>query len=426
LKKKLDIALIVYAAACAVMLGSSAIAGTSGFPPRVINPVSPPAGPTPEPLRVIVVNSASIGSGSGPGGGLTDAELRASPVPVSGTVTVTDGAGALNAIVDSGTITAVTSVTNPVTVTDGAGAMNVIVDSGAITATVSDGAGALNVIVDSATLGTVTVSDGAGAMNVIVDSITAGNNNIGDVDVATLPNVTIGTFPDNEPFNVAQINGVTPLMGNGASGTGAQRVTIADNSTGILAGVTTVTTVTNTNNATAANLNAEVQGDTASAAAATGNPVRIGAYVEADGAQLNSTNQAEGDATDLKADVEGRLLVNTSHLNRFSCTLTTTATTSTVITGCTAAGAGLSRYITDISYSSSVISTTANKFVLQYGTGASCGTGTTVVHRAMTLAFTWGVWPMQTPLKLAANTDLCILHAAAGTKDVTIQGYIAP
>lgn len=37
---------------------------------------------------------------------LTDAELRAAPVPISGTVTVTDGAGALNVIVDSGTVTA--------------------------------------------------------------------------------------------------------------------------------------------------------------------------------------------------------------------------------------------------------------------------------------------------------------------------------
>lgn len=54
-------------------------------------------------------------------------------------------------------------------------------------------------------------------------SLVAGNNNIGDVDVAT--------FPDNEPFNVAQINGVTPLMGQGATGTGSLRVTIAnDNS----------------------------------------------------------------------------------------------------------------------------------------------------------------------------------------------------
>ncbi len=43
--------------------------------------------------------------------------------------------------------------------------------------------------------------------------------------------VTVGTFPDNEPFNVAQINGVTPLMGNGVTGTGSPRVTLAsDNS----------------------------------------------------------------------------------------------------------------------------------------------------------------------------------------------------
>ncbi len=48
--------------------------------------------------------------------------------------------------------------------------------------------------------------------------------------------------------NVAQINGVTVLMGNGASGTGAQRVTLANDSTGVLATVSTVTTVTNITN----------------------------------------------------------------------------------------------------------------------------------------------------------------------------------
>jgi len=42
---------------------------------------------------------------------------------------------------------------------------------------------------------------------------------------------SLTTFPDNEPFNVAQINGVTPLMGNGATGTGSIRVTIASDNT---------------------------------------------------------------------------------------------------------------------------------------------------------------------------------------------------
>lgn len=47
--------------------------------------------------------------------------------------------------------------------------------------------------------------------------------------------VTVGTFPDNEPLNVAQMNGVAVTMGNGASGTGVQRVTIASDSTGTVA-----------------------------------------------------------------------------------------------------------------------------------------------------------------------------------------------
>lgn len=60
----------------------------------------------------------------------------------------------------------------------------------------------------------------------------------------------VGTFPDNEPFNISQMNGVAVTMGNGVSGTGVQRVTIASDSTG-----TTIAT-----QATAANLNATVVG----------------------------------------------------------------------------------------------------------------------------------------------------------------------
>jgi hypothetical protein len=48
--------------------------------------------------------------------------------------------------------------------------------------------------------------------------------------------------------NVAMMNGVAVTMGNGASGTGVQRVTMANDSTGVLATVSTVTTVTNITN----------------------------------------------------------------------------------------------------------------------------------------------------------------------------------
>lgn len=41
----------------------------------------------------------------------------------------------------------------------------------------------------------------------------------------------VGTFPDNEPFNLAQINGTTVVVGNGVTGTGSLRVTIASDNT---------------------------------------------------------------------------------------------------------------------------------------------------------------------------------------------------
>lgn len=49
----------------------------------------------------------------------------------------------------------------------------------------------------------------------------------------------IGALTANQSVNAAQINGVTPLMGNGASGTGAQRVTLASDSTGNIATIGT-------------------------------------------------------------------------------------------------------------------------------------------------------------------------------------------
>jgi len=44
----------------------------------------------------------------------------------------------------------------------------------------------------------------------------------------------IGHLEANQSVNVAQINGVATTMGNGASGTGVQRVTIANDSTGVV------------------------------------------------------------------------------------------------------------------------------------------------------------------------------------------------
>lgn len=56
---------------------------------------------------------------------------------------------------------------------------------------------------------------------------------------ATEPVIATQIAAGNQATNVAQINGVTPLMGNGATGTGALRVSLASDNTGIIASIST-------------------------------------------------------------------------------------------------------------------------------------------------------------------------------------------
>lgn len=87
--------------------------------------------------------------------------------------------------------------------------------------------------------GTVTANQGGSWSVSLTGSIPAGTNNIGDVDVLTLPSIpaganTIGAVTQASgpwSFNQTQVNGVSLATGNGVAGTGVQRVTIAsDNS----------------------------------------------------------------------------------------------------------------------------------------------------------------------------------------------------
>jgi hypothetical protein len=72
-------------------------------------------------------------------------------------------------------------------------------------------------------------ASGTGALRVSIANDSTG------ILALTTSTAQIGHLEANQSSNVAQINGVTPLMGNGASGTGALRVSIANDSTGILA-----------------------------------------------------------------------------------------------------------------------------------------------------------------------------------------------
>ena len=62
----------------------------------------------------------------------------------------------------------------------------------------------------------------AEGLDVDVTRIAAGDNNIGNVDIVTMPSVTISAFPDNEPFNMNQLAGTalaTPFDVDSGAGT---------------------------------------------------------------------------------------------------------------------------------------------------------------------------------------------------------------
>lgn len=176
--------------------------------------------------------------------------------------------------------------------------------------------------------------------DVDVLSIAAGDNNIGNVDIVTMPNVTLAAGTNTNEVvgdaahdaaaagnpvlvgavasaaaptdvtadgdavrlwalrNGAQavqptLGGVLAVAGNGASGTGVQRVTIANDSTGVLATVSTVTTVTNITN----------QGQIADDAAFTAATTRVNmAGFFADETATDSVDEGDGGAARMTLD----------------------------------------------------------------------------------------------------------------------------
>lgn len=133
---------------------------------------------------------------------------------------------------------------------------------------------------------------------------------------------------------------------------------------------------------------------------------------------------------------EGHAAVTTDHPRRFRCAMTSTATGATVVSGCfgavstmAAPGAGLAFYITGYSWSSSIISTTANFMELRYGTGGTCGTGTTAWYRGFIPAAFNSIANGDVgaiPIRVATNNEVCFIHASAGTRLINITGYVAP
>lgn len=198
----------------------------------------------------------------------------------------------------------------------------------------------------------------------------------------------------NQSSNVAQINGVTPLMGTGATGTGSPRVTLATNSPGY-----------STSGGTIA-VDSQLQ---ASRAVAYGSsPTAIAATTQA---------PAIG-------DLEGRQYVNIGHPRAINCVLTTTATTSTQITGCEVVASN-SIYITAMGLCGDIANATATPAILQSGTSTAC-TGPHILWSGYHPALSCINMQFNPPIKATVAEGLCILDGTTGTKKANIVAYVAP
>lgn len=138
---------------------------------------------------------------------------------------------------------------------------------------------------------------------------------------------------------------------------------------------------------------------------------------------------ADGDYTVSAHDAYGAAFTRQDHPNRFHCVVTvSTATTVQAVGGsCAAPGAGLSLYVTDVYFSASAAGIAADAFpTLKYGTGGTCGSGTTVFWQALTAAAVQAVDNRSIPIKIPANNEICWITTTAGSKSLQVSGFIAP
>ena len=282
---------------------------------------------------------------------------------------------------------------------------------------------------------------------------------------------TIAVTPlANSAINLAQTNGVAVNIGVGAASTGTLRVAVASDSSilgtktnnnaapgatnfGVLpvlanasaptwsegnlvalstdlAGsarndITKVGGTATVNGGLAGSLS--VGGTAATNAAITQKPLLMG--VEAQSGQPAAATTAN--QRQLVGSLDGALYVRPGGPVPWACSLDNIGTT---LTQCQAApGASLKLYVTNIVVASTTA--TAGLFLIRYGTGANCGTGTTSLFPSAATVVRLG-YPantlvptnisLQTPVSAPANNAICIVCVVTNTCTVQLTGYTAP
>lgn len=224
---------------------------------------------------------------------------------------------------------------------------------------------------------------------VVVGAGTAGSSTGGILTVQGVASMTkllvtpdSVALPANQSVNVSQINAVTPLMGNGVTGTGSQRVTIASDNTAF--------SVNATLQASASTAIGKVDPNTSASwgLGATGSaPPANAQYIGANSAgNLTGLIQADSSAA-----------INVS-----------TATTTQIV----ALSSTKKIYVTSLD----VIAGGTGNITFVYGTGASCGTGTTSLTGAYNLTAQSGIAKgsgLGPVLVIPASNALCVTTSAA-------------
>jgi hypothetical protein len=251
---------------------------------------------------------------------------------------------------------------------------------------------------------------------------------------------TIGALTANQSVNAAQINGVTPLMGNGVTGTGSQRVTIASDNTAfqikitdgttqaaVIAGTTALKTdlssVAGTATGTAAagvqkvgivgNANAAI--DAATSAAVPANALHIGGKA----ATANPTNATAGNLTPIMLDKAGKPVVTIGAVRELVGNQNTVITASTAET--TIVTAGSAGVFNDISCI--VITTTNIAAAVITIKDATAGTTRLTLHYPPTAA---AVGPLVIPFPVAlaqaaaANNWTATVSVNAGAVSINV------
>ena len=252
---------------------------------------------------------------------------------------------------------------------------------------------------------------GAMTTDSTISSISAGDNNIGNVDIVTMPALPAGTN------NIGDVDVLTlPALAAGTNNIGdVDILTIAAGDNNI--GNVDIVTMPNVTLAAGTNTN-EVVGDVAHSIAAAGNPLLL-AGISQDMDDTAPPNQvdAEGDATRLSVDRDGGLFVH-PHGPRIWSYHENSSSQLTDTTVHAAPAGGLSLYVTDIIVSTGA-ATAMNVF---FEEGASTVLGPYYLEATAGRGF---AIHFNTPKKITAATALTVSTSAAIAHSIDVTGFTA-